>query len=619
LGLNCALPPLNSQERHASDFPAWRSFLPSQFLVSTMPSPSTPKPYAALPLLWAAIMLVLTLTPAAEMPNTPHWELLSFDTAAHAGVFAVLAVLSWFSLRRQSRWPALARQAGPVVMVICVLFGGLIEILQYVMHLGRQAEWTDLLGDSLGAALALLVVGGGWRWWHRRRLATPLLLLLLLLSSSIFFVCPARAQQPDLARARRTIATLASPNMHGRGYVKDGDHKAAAYLRGRMQKLGLEPLAPNYTQPFTLDVNTFPGKMKLRLSHGYSVLFGPHWKLKAGRDFIAAPSSASGRVGNGRRLFYLDSSSVNNAASIQGFLRDSRYPGTAVLLDRYVQQAANLPAVVRTRLDSVGAVLRIVPKLTASLAPTQGKTIQLEALDHPMLHQFKPSTGSPAWTAGVRVDAELKRAYPTQNLAAIVRGSTQPDSFLVVTAHYDHLGMMGKKVYFPGANDNASGVALLLELATHYARPENRPAYSVVFLLFGAEEAGLIGSSYFVAHPLVPLRSIKFLVNLDLLGTGEEGATTVNGKVYESAYQRLTALNNAQHFLPRLTARGRAANSDHFPFSEAGVPAFFLYTRGGSQAYHDINDKPAALSLVGFTGAFGLVRDFLDELGARPK
>ena len=62
-------------------------------------------------------------------------------------------------------------------------------------------------------------------------------------------------------------------------------------------------------------------------------------------------------------------------------------------------------------------------------------------------------------------------------------------------------------------------------------------------------------------------------------------------------------------------ARGRAANSDHFPFSEAGVPAFFLYTRGGSAAYHDVNDRPKALSLAGFAGAFGLVRDFLNEVG----
>jgi Zn-dependent M28 family amino/carboxypeptidase len=178
---------------------------------------------------------------------------------------------------------------------------------------------------------------------------------------------------------------------------------------------------------------------------------------------------------------------------------------------------------------------------------------------------------------------------------------------------------MGSKAYFPGANDNASGVALLLELAAHYARPENRPACSVVFLLFGAEEAGLVGSRYFVAHPLVPLSRIKFLFNLDLLGTGEQGATVVNGRVHEARFGRLAALNEANRYLPALAPRGPAANSDHFPFSEAGVPAFYLYTRGGSTAYHDVNDRPEALSLAGFAGAFRLVRDFLNELGAAPR
>jgi Zn-dependent M28 family amino/carboxypeptidase len=122
-----------------------------------------------------------------------------------------------------------------------------------------------------------------------------------------------------------------------------------------------------------------------------------------------------------------------------------------------------------------------------------------------------------------------------------------------------------------------------------------------------------------VAHPLVPLKNIKFLVNLDLLGTGEQGATVVNGRIFDAPYRRLVALNDAHHYLPQLAPRGRAANSDHFPFSEAGVPAFFIYTRGGSTAYHDVNDRPEALSLAGFTGAFGLVRGFLNGMGAAPK
>jgi aminopeptidase YwaD len=335
-----------------------------------------------------------------------------------------------------------------------------------------------------------------------------------------------------------------------------------------------------------------------------------------GTDFIAA--ATSGPADFRASIIPLDTAIFHDPGAAQHYLLPP--PGAKVraclacpLLLRARDQArlASLPPATQARIAARGQLL-LVPKLTADLSPIQAPAARLE-----ILAARWPVAESPQY-ATVRLDAELKHNYQTQNLAAIVRGKTQPDSFLVVTAHYDHLGMMGQKAYFPGANDNASGVALLLELAAHYARPENQPACSVVFLLFGAEEAGLVGSSYFVAHPLVPLPRIKFLVNLDLLGTGEEGATVVNGKTYPATYQHLTALNDAGHYLPRLTARGRAANSDHFPFSEAGVPAFFIYTRGGSQAYHDVNDQPAALSLVGFSGAFGLVRDFLAAQGARP-
>jgi aminopeptidase YwaD len=582
------------------------------------------KLYALPPVLWAIVMLVLTLTPAKEMPRTPEWKFLSFDTAAHAGVFAVLAVLSWIALRQQRRWPALAQRAGLVVMAGCVLFGGLIEILQYLMHVGRQAEWSDLVGDSAGAALALLLLSGGWRWWQQRRLA-PTLLVLLLLSSSLFFAYPLRAQEPDMARARRTIAALAAPRLHGRGYVRGGEHKVTAYLRGRLRQLGLQPLSPDYNQLFTLDVNTFPGKLQLRVSYGMFGDFagaGNRRYLRPGIDFIVSSNSGAGRTTPGGRLLRLDTLVFSVPAAQQSLLHEIRqfragnhYLGSILLAGRYEQRLATLPAPLQQAIDSLEARFMLVPKLTASLAPVQASQIRVELLES-WYTAFGDKVGMN--TATLQVDAQLKHDYQTQNLAAIVRGRTQPDSFLVITAHYDHLGTMGKKTYFPGANDNASGVALLLELAAHYARPENRPACSVVFLLFGAEEAGLVGSSYFVAHPLIPLPRIKFLVNLDLLGTGEEGATVVNGQVFAPAYQRLATLNDAHHYLPRLTARGKAANSDHFPFSEAGVPAFFLYTRGGSQAYHDVHDLPAALSLAGFAGAFGLVRDFLDGLGARP-
>ncbi|GAA4508344.1 hypothetical protein GCM10023172_40310 [Hymenobacter ginsengisoli] len=560
-----------------------------------------------LTLLWMAVMLGLTLTPAKDMPRTPEWQLLSFDTAAHAGVFAVLAGLAWLWARPHRRHPA------SMVLLGSIAFGALIEVLQYAMQLGRHAEWTDLLSDTIGAAL---VLAGASLAGRRRGLGTSAGLALLLLLPG-HASAQAASTGPDLARARRTIVELASEKMHGRGYVQQGEHQAAAYLRGRLQQLGLAPLAPDYTQPFTLDVNTFPGKMALTVAGE---------RLLPGRDFIAAPASAAQPRAQHYRLEPLDTLVFSDTTIVRRYLAGLRgvipgakvtpwvtgyLPSAWVLRARDEARLPTLPLALQQLLAESGPRLVLMPKLTASLASAKAAQVRLEVLASRWAQL--PS----ATTATIQLDARLRRSYQTQNLAAMIKGTAQPDSFLVVSAHYDHLGMMGRTTYFPGANDNASGVALLLELAAHYARPENRPACSVVFLLFGAEEAGLVGSSYFVRHPLVPLASIKFLLNLDLLGTGEEGATVVNGRVYEHAFTRLTALNDAHHYLPRLTARGRAANSDHFPFSEAGVPAFFLYTRGGSQAYHDVNDRPAALSLAGFAGAFGLARDFLDGLGAR--
>jgi VanZ family protein len=118
----------------------------------------------ALPGAWAALILVLTLLPPEDMPGVPHWELLSFDTAAHAFVFGVLTVLSLFSISRQGRFPSLRAAAVPIAVIGSTLFGGLIEILQSSMNLGRQGEWTDLLSDGIGAVLGGIFFHFASRW-----------------------------------------------------------------------------------------------------------------------------------------------------------------------------------------------------------------------------------------------------------------------------------------------------------------------------------------------------------------------------------------------------------------------------------------------------------------------
>ncbi|UYZ57811.1 M28 family metallopeptidase [Hymenobacter latericus] len=405
------------------------------------------------------------------------------------------------------------------------------------------------------------------------------------------------ASAQDMQRVRQTVAYLASPKLHGRGYVRHGERKAAQYIRRRFAALKLQPLAPDYFQPFQLPVNTFPGKLQLTVGKR---------ALRSGEDFIAEPASGSGKLRG--PVAYLDTLIFTNEQAGYRFLADSLRGRILVLRQRDAERIRTLPAAFERHLASAAARIVLVPdKLTASVSGQQAPQIRLQ-----VLAAHWPKQAAAGTMVSLDVAAKLQPAYATQNVVGMVRGSAQPDSFLVVSAHYDHLGRMGKRAYFPGANDNASGTAMLLELAAYYT--EHRPRYSVAFLAFGAEEAGLVGSRYFVQQPLVPLSRIRFLLNLDLEGTGQAGATVVNARLHEPEYQTLVRLNQQGNHLPALAPRGPAANSDHYPFSEAGVPAFFVYLRGTPTHYHDVHDRAETLPLSGFAGLFKLATTFLNQL-----
>ena len=170
---------------------------------------------------------------------------------------------------------------------------------------------------------------------------------------------------------------------------------------------------------------------------------------------------------------------------------------------------------------------------------------------------------------------------------------------------------MGKETYIAGASDNASGSAMLLDLADYYS--ENPPKYNTVFIWFAGEEAGLVGSKYFVENPPFSLDNIKFLLNLDLMADAKKGITVVNGTIFNEAFDRLKAINEREGLLNQVKARGAAANSDHYPFYEKGVPSFFIYTEGDYKHYHDINDVPENIPLTNYDQVFELITSFVKE------
>lgn len=417
-------------------------------------------------------------------------------------------------------------------------------------------------------------------------------LTLLLLAT--WLVCGGRAARAqDMARAKATIQTLASPQFHGRGYVAGGDRLAAEYIGRQFAEMGLRAFDSAYFQPFAIPINTFPGKVRLKAGKR---------KLVAGRDFIVNPISQRGR---GRATIQrLDGRIFTDSAAKKSFLNQNLRRKLLVYETADYAKLTDNPELL-DKLHTAKALVELQKdKLTASVSTA--------ALSHPEFEIVKKDWDTTARKACFRVDARFVPRHATQNVIGYVEGRENPDQYVVITAHYDHLGRMGRKVYFPGANDNASGTAMLLELARHYAQPANRPRHSLVFVAFAAEEAGLLGSKHYTEHPVFPLRDIRLLINLDMLGTGDEGIMMVNGVQLPDEFDLFSRINQEKKYLPKLQKRDNAPNSDHFFFTRRGVKACFFYTLGGIRAYHDIHDRAETLPLTKFAGVFGLLKDFVD-------
>lgn len=281
---------------------------------------------------------------------------------------------------------------------------------------------------------------------------------------------------------------------------------------------------------------------------------------------------------------------------------------------------ASAPKEEKQRLEDVLAFLRNFknnPAVAVIVLTDEKLTwhVAQQPCERPQLTINKAAAPATFKFVELEIQSKFLGGLTTQNVLGLQPGKNPGKGVLVISAHYDHLGRMGRTAYFPGANDNASGIAMLLSLAKHFAQPQNKPEHDILFVAFGAEEVGLLGSRYFVKNPLVPLENIRFLLNLDITGTGEDGIKVVNGSIYKEHFSLLQTLNKEKELLKQVAARGEACNSDHCPFYEQGVPSFFIYTLGGIQAYHDVHDKSETLPLTEFEDLYSLLIEFTKKLG----
>ena len=400
-------------------------------------------------------------------------------------------------------------------------------------------------------------------------------LLLVLFIASIL-----SAQSQNMEKVRHHLYKLTSKSFYGRGYIKDGGMKAAAYVSNEFESYGLRSIKGSYYQHYTLAINTFPNKVKLKVNKQ---------QLHAGNDFVIK-SSSNGAKGQSKCLYLPLSDKQKDLDLSQYFLvgnKDYKELSKVNMFGAkgflYLQEKQPIWSVYGSKDTSSYLVFYIDEnKLKDSI-----KTIQY------------------------KFETQYYPEFSTQNVWGIIPGKTYPDSMIIITAHYDHLGMMGKVMY-PGGNDNASGTTMVLELARYFSQKEHQPDVSIMFVLFSGEEAGLLGSKYMADHFPFPNEKIRLLINVDMVATGSEGITIVNGKQFPEVFNKFVNINKEKGYLVKVNSRGESCNSDHCPFYEKGIPAIFIYTQGPeATAYHIPQDDYQSLPLTKFEDLFRLLRDYI--------
>ena len=212
-----------------------------------------------------------------------------------------------------------------------------------------------------------------------------------------------------------------------------------------------------------------------------------------------------------------------------------------------------------------------------------------------------------------------RHAVESNNIVGIISGTTKPDSYIGIAAHYDHEGIKWGKIY-NGADDNASGVGGLLGIASYFSK--NPPAYSIVLFAFDAEESGLQGSYHFVDHPNIELKKIKCLINLDMIARSSQNEIFASGTFHYPKLKPIIEKVNTDnpavkirlgHDKPqksRHEPQDWTYSSDHAPFYEKQIPYIYFGVED-HEDYHKPTDDFEKINLNFYLNVVDLILDLI--------
>ncbi|MFW5974801.1 MAG: M20/M25/M40 family metallo-hydrolase [Bacteroidota bacterium] len=265
-------------------------------------------------------------------------------------------------------------------------------------------------------------------------------------------------------------------------------------------------------------------------------------------------------------------------------------------------------------------VMVITRKMANQILSKTGKDIA--GLEETLRSTMQPAGFALNRKVSATADVITEKAQ-TQNVIGMIE-HPQSDQYLVIGAHYDHLGMGGPSsgsrtpdtiAVHNGADDNASGVAGIIELAGKLEAHRDKLEHNVVFIAFGAEEMGLLGSKYFVQNPLFPAENITAMLNFDMIGrlSKESSGVSVSGVGTAKEFEPLLREMETNYPFPLQMTKDGYGPSDHAAFYAKDVPVLFIST-GAHDDYHTPRDDADKLNYQGQKDVLDFSYDVISEL-----
>jgi hypothetical protein len=487
---------------------------------------------------------------------------------------------------------------------------------------------------------------------------------LLKIPFLLIFALGVVAQQP--ARIQQDVKYLASDDLEGRLTGSKGATEAARYIANEFRKVGLKPLPSSASSSGSRYLQQFPYVAGVSVGKGNSLVYRrdaqtkPE-KLEVGAEWLPLGFSSSTKVegevvfvGYGitaSELNHNDYTGVNATAKIAialqatpdgdnphgQFIRfegvrwkavAARNAGAKALIliarennfkdDRLTRLAydnsagdAGLPVIVMSR----SAAEQLLAQSKLSLAEVE----QSATASTP--NNSRALAGEITLTTDI-----VRNETPAYNVAGMLEGSDPvlKNEVIIIGAHYDHLGRGGEgsgslapssDEIHHGADDNASGTAGVLELARLFTAQKPRPKRTLVFITFSGEEEGLLGSNYYVNHPLLPLTNTVAMINMDMIGRMREHRLNIGGVGTAKEWRDLMSEEKA--FQLTLNEDGFGP-SDHSSFYAKQIPVLFFWT-GTHNDYHKPSDTFDKINYDDEAHILEMVARIVNHLGTADK